>query len=354
MENKTPVTTPAVQVATPYSTGTGFYWKEADLYVTCEHIVRDNREVIVQHLDTERETATVVFTDPVYDVAFLQTEYKAVKEGRSFAAEKTAVAAELTAWGFTPNARLKKENLRLVSANFRYEGKDYFLLDEEIESDFAGSPLLDADDNIAGMNLGFFADEDYQLALPAAQIKSVYADYQCGNGKVGTRCHNCEYVFFSGEVKKQKCPKCGDYLLLPDQAKEYRPSGVSYTIERIIEKTGYSARTTRRGPNNWQVQQGSARINISYYEKNGLISGDAHLCLLPEDEAAVLPYLLEQNHRLEGLTFSIDRRDIILSLLIHDRYLNVETGVKLLRHLFRQADYYDNVLVEEFGAGWYF
>jgi len=63
-------------------------------------------------------------------------------------------------------------------------------------------------------------------------------------------------------------------------------------------------------------------------------------------------YLLRQNHEIEGLTFSIRGQDIVLSLLIYDRYLNAETGMKLFQHLFERADYYDNVLVEVYGAIW--
>ncbi len=344
---------PAIQVATPYSTGTGFYWAEVGLYVTCEHIVRDNREVVIQHIDAEKRAAEVLFTDPVYDVAFLRTKETDIAEQGVLAEADPVGGSSLTSLGFTPNTHLKKEELRLISANFRYEGRDYFLLDTEMESDFTGGPLTDETGKIVGMNIGFFAEEDYQLALSALQIKQVYEDYKCGENKIGTRCYSCEYVFFEGEVKKNKCPNCKDYLLLPNKAKEFQPNGVGYTIERLIEKTGHQPRLSRRGPNNWQIQQGSARVNISYYEKNGLISGDAHLCLLPEDETEILQYLLEQNHLLEGLTFSIDHHDVILSLLIHDRYLNVESGVKLFRHLLEQADYFDNILVEKFGANWY-
>jgi len=57
---------------------------------------------------------------------------------------------------------------------------------------------------------------------------------------------------------------------------------------------------------------------------------------------------------MEGLTFSVNPKghEIILSLLIYDRYLNVETGIKLFKHLFEKADHFDNILVEEYGAIW--
>ena len=121
----------------------------------------------------------------------------------------------------------------------------------------------------------------------------------------------------------------------------------------MLEKAGHNVQLSRRGPNNWEMQKGSAKINISYYEKTGLITGDAYLCLLPQRNIKKLyEYLLRQNYETESLTFSIKEQDIILSLLIYDRYLNVDTGLKLFEHLFERADYYDNILVEEYGALW--
>ena len=344
---------PAVQIATPYSTGTGFWWKDAGLYVTCEHIVRDNREVVIQHSDAERCLAKVLFTDMLNDVAFLRTDEKEIRENGHLTTATLTAGLPLTALGFTPNTHLKRENLRLLSPDFRYEGRDYLLLDTETDSDFTGGPLLNAAGEICGINIGFLAEEDYQLALSAEQIRQIHSDYLSGGGAVGTRCINCGRLAFAGQGNGKICLGCLDYLVLPDQAKEYRPHGIGYTIERLIQKTGHDPRLSRRGPNNWQILQGSARVNISYYEKNGLITGDAHLCLLPPDDTKILQFLLRENHKSEGLTFSVDKRDIILSLLIHDRYLNVESGVRLFRHLFEQADYYDNILVEEFGAEWH-
>ena len=81
--------------------------------------------------------------------------------------------------------------------------------------------------------------------------------------------------------------------------------------------------------------------------------GDASLCLLPKENIKPLyEYLLKQNHEIEGLTFSIKENDIVLSLLIYDRYLNMDTGMKLFQHLFQKADDYDNILVEKYGAIW--
>ena len=82
-------------------------------------------------------------------------------------------------------------------------------------------------------------------------------------------------------------------------------------------------------------------------------TGDAYLCSLPKTNIKPLyEFLLRQNYTLEGLALSIKDQAIILSLIIHDRYLNVETGLKMFQNLFEQADHYDNILVEEYGAVW--
>ena len=129
--------------------------------------------------------------------------------------------------------------------------------------------------------------------------------------------------------------------------------GVAATLEEMIEQAGHQASLSRSGPNCWTITQGSAKINIHYHEGNGIITGDAYLCSLPKTNIKPLyEFLLRQNYILEGLALSIKDQAIILSLIIHDRYLNVETGLKMFQNLFEQADHYDNVLVEEYGAVW--
>ncbi|NJN78596.1 MAG: YbjN domain-containing protein [Saprospiraceae bacterium] len=118
---------------------------------------------------------------------------------------------------------------------------------------------------------------------------------------------------------------------------------------------GYQIKLARKGPNAWEVNQGSATILIIYNEKDGYIIGDAILCRLSKSPTEQLyQYLLQQNYLLKGLNFSVKGTDIVLSVLIFERDLNMETGAILLKNLFERADYYDNVLVEKYGAEWLF
>ncbi|MBK8450582.1 MAG: hypothetical protein IPL42_11375 [Saprospiraceae bacterium] len=37
-----------IQIATPFSVGTGFYLKDYDLIITNEHVVRNNKDVVIE------------------------------------------------------------------------------------------------------------------------------------------------------------------------------------------------------------------------------------------------------------------------------------------------------------------
>ena len=79
--------------------------------------------------------------------------------------------------------------------------------------------------------------------------------------------------------------------------------------------------------------------------------GDAFLCRLPKTNiGAIYEFLLRENYNLENTVFSISNQDIILSTLIYDQYLMEEAGLEAFRNLFKEADEYDNLLIEKYGA----
>ena len=81
-------------------------------------------------------------------------------------------------------------------------------------------------------------------------------------------------------------------------------------------------------------------------------AGDAVLCDLPKTNIkAVYEFLLRQNNELEGLTFSVKGQEVVLSLIIYDRYLSRQSGLEMFQRLFKKADDYDNILDGALAAG---
>ncbi|MEL6392161.1 MAG: serine protease [Bacteroidota bacterium] len=347
-----------IPISTPYSSGTGFYLPTYGWVVTSEHLVRDNAQVIVSHPEKGRMLLPVIYLDPYYDLALLATEDdwpKASDSQLTDTAYIPKINAPVTALGRPSNGRKPHVNGAVIEPDHEDHGIKYIRHDAWLDTEHAGGPLIDEDGQLLGINFfDYSLGKPKALTLPAKTIYKCLKEFQDGDSQKASRCDHCKKLNFElGDQDQSFCISCGHPIQLPSQVAFYRAEGIQATIEEIIQASGHDPRLTRQGPNLWQISHGSARIMISYHEDSGLLTGDAHLCHLPESHSPeFFEYLLRQNFELEHLTFSTRGRDVILSLLIFDRYLSKETALPRIEHLLERADYYDNILVERFGAEW--
>lgn len=344
-----------IQIATPYSTGTGFYVSEYDVIVTNEHVVRDNKQVAIDGKLIEKQIVDVLYVDPKFDIAFIAAPKKlkdlAVPlEKQTDLNEGNRVIAIGHPYG------LKYTVTTGIISNLLHQqsGITYIQHDAAINPGNSGGPLINLEGEIIGINTFIIRDgNNIGFSLPVRYLIDTLAAFEKGQDQPGVRCNSCLNIVFEKTVDQGYCPHCGAKITMISDIDAYAPIGISKIIEEMLVKLGFEVELSRRGPKNWQINHGSAQINIAYNAKNGLNICDAYLCELPTTGInKIYNYLLRQNHELEGFSFSIKGQDIILSLLIFDQYLNQETGVKLFRQLFEKADYYDNILVENYGAVW--
>lgn len=346
-----------IQIATPTSLGTGFYLKAPNLIVTNDHVVAGNREVVIKGRLFPKILAKVIYSDPKLDLAFLEMPPGLELPEVELDTEEEVVEGEpILAIGH-PFGLKFTTTLGIIS-NVSHEINDvqYYLNDAALNPGNSGGPLVNKEGKVIGVNTFIIRDgKDTGFTLPSRYLSETITDFGSYSGHTGTRCRSCSNIVYEGNTDGNYCPHCGSLISLPSQVEEYEPIGIAATVESMLLEAGHDVRLSRRGSDTWEIRQGSARIFIAYHEKTGLITGDAYLCTLPQENIGpIYEFLLRQNYDLEGLTFSVKEQDIILSLLIFDRYLNVETGLLLLKNLFEKADHFDNILVETYGAKWKF
>lgn len=345
-----------IQIATPYSTGTGFFLKEYNLIITNEHVIRGNKNAMIAGKTFNKQIVSVLYLDETYDLAFISPpndhnmsavslgDTSTADEGDSIIAIGHPFDLNFTATqGIISNLVHQKDNI------------SYIQHDAALNPGNSGGPLVDKTGNIIGINTFIIQDgHNIGFALTSDNILKCLHDFAKGNGVKGVRCASCRNISFETEQKiTNYCTFCGASISMISLIQEYEPYGLCLTVEEMIIALGYNPAICRKGPNSWSLQKGSAIVNISYYEKTGLLVGDVFVCTLPENKINDLYlFLLKQNYLLQGMNFSLKDQDIILSLLIYDQYINSNTLLKLFKQLLAKADEYDNILVEQYGAKW--
>jgi serine protease Do len=345
-----------IQIATPYSTGTGFYLKAPNLIVTNNHVIEGNREVTVEGVGVPRQISRVLYNDAKFDLAFLEMPPR--NEGMptlTLAPRVVHEGEQVTAVGHPFGLKYTFTQGIISNPRHIHNNIDYIQHDAALNPGNSGGPLVNTEGSVIGVNTFIIKDGNtIGFSLPAKYLGEALDAFELGNGEAAVRCESCLNLVFESTIEVGGyCPNCGSKVALPTKADPYKAEGVALTIENMLIKLGHDVRVSRRGPNSWEIRQGSAKINLAYHQQNGIILCDAYLCTLPKENIKQLyEYLLRENYSNEGVTLSVRGQDIILSLLIHDRYLRDDTGIKSLSSLFEKADLYDNILVEKYGAKW--
>jgi serine protease Do len=233
------------------------------------------------------------------------------------------------------------------------KGINYIQIDAAINPGNSGGPLVNSKGEIVGVNTFIIAGGDnLGFALPVNYVNEDLNEYKKFFGTYAQKCHSCSFMITAENIDGEYCPNCGSKIEMPALKKdgEYKPSGAALTVETILEQLGKDVKLARKGPYAWEVEEGSAKIFINY-NQDGFIVCDSFLCTLPKTNIGPMyEFLLRENYVLESMMFSVSNQDVVLSTFIYDQYLTYETGLETLKTLFKNADKYDTILIEQYGA----
>lgn len=344
-----------IQIATPYSVGTGFYLAAYDLIVTNEHVIRDNREVVIDGELFDRQLVEVLYLDELHDLAFLRAPRKHELPSVSLRSDSDLQVGEIVlSLGYPFGQNYQSKEGKIDSIGYEEDEISFYEHSALLSPGNSGGPLFDPEGYLVGVNTFLIrSGQEIGYSLPLSKLKQGLEVYSASEADYLIKCGECKKVIADPEGPSRRCTNCGGKVAYLSHIPLYEPIGINKQIEEMLTELNHNAILSRRGPYNWEVEQGSAMIHVAYHEKTGLITGDAHLCTMPDNDIlALYSYLLKANYELEGLSFTVRDNEIILSLLIFDQYLNKLTSLRLFEHLFKMADHYDDILVDSFNAKW--
>lgn len=343
-----------IQIATPYGSGTGFYLSEYDLIVTNQHVVSGAQQVVVTGKGLKKTLSPVIYNDTLHDLAFIQLPIKHEFPSASLGSiADLREGDEVITIGHPFGLKYTSTQGIISKMRSSYNGLDYLQIDAPINPGNSGGPLIDKNGNIIGVNT-FIIREGNSLgfALPVTYLEAALKEFVSKDKKASVRCNSCSNIVAVDSLQGDYCPECGNKINKEIYiGKEFIPSKTGVKIEDMLEILDYDKLLLRTGPDAWELDHGSAKIKISYVPSTKFVVADAILGHLPKSGLGPLyEFLLRKNYDLEGLVYSIEKRDIFLSLLIFEDDFLIETATKKFKNLFKLADEVDGILTDTYGC----
>jgi len=339
-----------MQIMTPYGSGTGFLID--DIVVTNSHVVSGLKEVVLSAKKLKRTIAKVIYDDPYLDLAFI--EYNFEKPMTLLQLTNTTVddGDTIVAIGHPYGLNYTATEGIVSRASRLQDDLEYIQIDAAINPGNSGGPLLNVKAELVGVNTFIIQNaNNLGFALPSFYLQDALNTFKAQKNTSIIRCPSCKNLIEEETIQHDYCPKCGVKLEIARlRRKGYNPTGPTKLLEDILTSLSINVTLARRSQASWRVNEGTARIDINYYD-NGIIIGDSKLCAIPSNNIdTIYDYLLQENENLSYLQFSINENSIYLSYLIVDSSLTFNEGKVAIQRLIEYANKYDDILIHQYGA----
>lgn len=339
-----------MQIMTPYGSGTGFIID--DLIITNSHVVSGLKEVVISAKKVPRTIAEVIYDDPYFDLAFIKYDFEKPKNPLKLARVNVEDGDTTIAIGH-PYGLNYTATEGIVSRASRLQGDlEYIQIDAAINPGNSGGPLLNSNAEVTGVNTFIIQNaNNLGFSLPFFYLQEALDAFKEQEYENIIKCPSCKNLIQESTIINDYCPECGIKLETAKlRRKGYNPTGPTKLLEEILSSEGINVTLARRSQASWRIDEGSARVDINYYD-NGIIIGDAKLCAIPRQGIdKVYDFLLNENDKLSYLQFSINENSIYLSYLIVDSSLTLKEGKIAINRLLKYANSYDDTLINTYGA----
>jgi len=269
-----------IQIMTPYGTGTGFIID--DLIITNSHVVSGLKEVVISSKKIKRTISSVVYDDSYYDLAFITLDSATPNIPLKLSSSTVEDGDTTIAIGHPYGLNYTATEGIVSRASRLQDDLEYIQIDAAINPGNSGGPLLNEDGDVIGINTFIIQNaNNLGFSLPYFYIKEAIDDFKALNELNIIKCPSCKNHIKECDIKNDYCPVCGVKLSVARlRRKGYSPSGVTKLLEEILSALDIDVTLARRSQSSWRIDEGSARIEINYYE-NGIIIGDTKLCAIP-------------------------------------------------------------------------
>ena len=331
--------------------GSCFYLKGHDLFVTNYHVIEGFRTVAVHDNDRNPFLARVVLANPDLDIALLAVDgrFPDLPAIRLAEDDALAIGGKIYVAGYPYGMPFTVTEGSVSAPKQFLDGKYYIQTDAAVNPGNSGGPMFNENFEVVGVTVSKFTQADnmgFGIRVEALRklLESIPA---LDRTRFHVQCGSCEELIAEEE---EFCPSCGDKL--PEGVfDERRISPIGRFVESAIEGMAINPILARDGYDSWLFHKGSSEIRIFVFEGDYLFA-TSPINLLPRKEVEpVLDYLLSEE--FGPYKFGIDGRQIYIAYRIHLSDITEESREEIRQHLIHlalKADEMDNMMIDRFGC----
>ena len=342
-----------VQIATPYSSGTGFILAKDGFIVTNYHVIKNCEEAVVNGREFSKTRAKVLFTDPLLDVAFLESPVTQSDTGPVLSEGPVLEGDSVLAIGHPFGLKYTSTSGIVSKTDRDYNGIKYFQIDAAINPGNSGGPLINLKGEIIGINTFIIKDaESLGFSLPYTYVRECIESYSKIKGKIAIRCRSCRKTQLKDELSGGFCGNCGFRFDKDDiSARPFIPEGITAKIENVISRCGFDPGISRGGPMLWEINDEKSWIRISYVQSTKFVIFDAPVSYVPEERFSdFFEFVLSENYEMKNVVFSLKNNELYLSVITFEDDFHEDTGLVKLKELIDSAGGYRKNLSVRFNA----
>lgn len=331
--------------------GSCFYLKSCNLFVTNYHVVEGFHSVALHDVNRNPYLARVVLVNAALDIALLAVDHDfSYLPDLTIAAEDSlGIGGKIRVAGYPYGMPFTVTEGTVSAPKQLMNGQYYIQTDAAVNPGNSGGPIFNDHDEIVGITVSKFTDADnmgFGIRVEALR-KVLEATDGLDRNTFQVQCESCDELISEPDAY---CPSCGEEL--PEGIFDERHvSPLTEFCESAIEKMGINPILARDGYEAWLFHKGSSEIRIFVCNRAYLFMV-APINLLPKkDVEKVLDYMLSTD--FTPYKMGIEGRQIFLMYRIHLSDITEQYEDTIRQNIVDfafKADEMDNMLVEQFGC----
>lgn len=341
------------QVTHSGGSGSCFYLKSLNIFVTNNHVVEGFQEVAIHDHFNNAHLAKVVLVNPVVDLALLAVEgdFDYLPTLSLADDDSLKIGDTISVAGYPYGMPFTVTEGTVSSPKQLMDGRYFIQTDAAVNPGNSGGPMFNRQGEVVGVTVAKFTDADNMgFAIRIEDLKALLDSIEIlDRSKFHVQCASCEHLI-PIDKSVEFCPTCGEAL--PEGVFEQtETSPLSQFCEQAISDMGFNPVLARYGEELWQFYPGSAQLRIAVHD-NAFLVAMSPINLLPKkDVEPILDYILTKD--LTPFKLGIKGRNIYLVYRVHLTDITAETEREIrdnLTQLATLADSIDDRFVRRFGC----